>query len=38
MSDATVPTRRDSEERLIGRAWADAQVRERMKAILRVTS
>ena len=32
MSEAAVPSRRDLEERIVARAWADEGFRERLKA------
>jgi|Tabmets5t2r1_1033131.scaffolds.fasta_scaffold00319_4 hypothetical protein len=32
MTDATAPTRRELEEKLVSRAWADDAFRERLKA------
>jgi hypothetical protein len=32
LSDATIPSRRDLEEQLVARAWADDEFRERLKA------
>jgi hypothetical protein len=32
MNDAAVPARRDLEDKLVARAWADEQFRERLKA------